>query len=87
MKTNYANDDLKKAVKDAKNILGVNEFYCFATYVNAYGVTITERVIRKTANGISSYANKMFSKYGENVTVKVIYFYRNIQITLTTYSA
>ena len=87
MKTNYASDDLKRAVKDAKNILGVNEFYCFTTYVNAYGVTITERAIRKTANGISSYVNRMFAKYGENVNVKVVYLYRGIQVSLTTFSA
>lgn len=31
-------------------------------------------VMRKTEKGISNYANKMFSKYGEYVTVEVGFF-------------
>lgn len=83
----YASKYLIEKVNYIKKFLGVTDFQCMTTYVNAGGTISTEIVTRKTANGISSYANRMFSKYGENVNVKVVYLYRGIQISLTTYSA
>lgn len=83
----YASKELIRDVEHVKEFLDVTEFRCIATYVNAGGTISTEIVTRKTANGISSYANRMFSKYGENVNVKVVYLYRGIQVSLTTFSA
>lgn len=83
----YASKELIRDVEHVKEFLGVAEFQCIATYINAGGTISTEIVTRKTANGISSYANRMFSKYGENVNVKVVYLYRGIQVSLTTFSA
>lgn len=37
-------------------------------------------VIRKTEQGISDYANKMYRKYGDEVTVEVDYLDENLNI-------
>ena len=39
-------------------------------------------VIRKTSKGISDYANKMYRKYGDDVTVEVGYFDDNFNWVL-----
>lgn len=83
----YASKELIESVKHIKDFLGVRDFQLLTTYVNAYGAEITEIVTRKTANGISSYANRMFSKHGESTKVSIYYFYKCEPILLTTYSA
>ena len=39
-------------------------------------------VIRKTEKGISAYANRMYNKYGDDVTVEVGYFDDNFNWVL-----
>ena len=83
----YASKELIEKVKHIKDFLEVRDFQLLTTYVNAYGVEITEIVTRKTANGISSYANRMFNKHGDTTNVSVYYFYKCQPILLTTFSA
>ena len=49
---------------------GINEFFCVVTNEGRMHAP----VIRRTAKGVSTYANRMFEKYGEGVEVEVGYF-------------
>lgn len=45
-------------------------------------------VMKQTAQGISAYANRMYNKYGDNTTVEVGYFDREVNWhMITTYHA
>ncbi len=83
----YANKYLIEKVNHIKKFLGVTDFQCMTTYVNAGGTITNEIVTRKTANGISSYANRMFAKHGDSTKIEIYYFYKYQAFLLTTYSA
>ena len=54
---------------------GVTEFLCNTYYIDKKGrEKRLAPVMKTTAYGISSYANAMWRKYGDTVTVEVVYF-------------
>lgn len=64
---------------------GIATFIC--TTWNANGKRY-EPVIRHTAQGVSAYANRMYNKYGDGVTVEVGYFDKSFDWhTYCTYGA
>lgn len=74
-------------IEDFKNLkkTGVKEFIC-SVFVNG---EFKHCEIRATAQGVSSYANSQFRKYGDSTTVEVQYFspsYHTLR-TYTTYQA
>ena len=64
---------------------GITDFYC-NTWVDG---KFKKMEVRHTAHGISSFANRMFDKYGWKTTVEVIYWSEDAQDfkTYTTYCA
>lgn len=63
---------------------GVDWFIC-TTYTSKKRYA---PVLRKTAQGVSSYANAMYRKYGDDVAVEVGYFDNDMNWHLyTTYQA
>lgn len=69
---------------------GIHEFFC-ETIIGYYGDPGYKRlmpVLKHTAQGVSAYANRMYNKYGDNVTVRVSYFDSDWSLKLyTTYHA
>ena len=68
---------------------GIKNFICTADYYTESGKHKTlNPVMKHTAQGISAYANAMYNKYGDTVTVEVGYFDNNCKWhTYTTYHA
>ena len=63
---------------------GITEFWCMTDT----GSKTLSPVIKKTAQGVSSYANSMYRKYGDSVAVEVYYFDSEFNcITYCTYGA
>ncbi len=50
---------------------GVDRFGCQVTKADG---SYLKTQIKKTAQGVSSYANRMYRKYGDGTTVEVFYF-------------
>ena len=69
MRQNTADEWLINKVAELKKS-GANEFMCTTWNGNRY----LKPVWRATAQGISKYANDMFLKYGEGVSVTVDYY-------------
>lgn len=63
---------------------GITNFICTTKNENKW----YKPVMKHTAQGVSAYANKMYSKYGDSVQVEVGYFDNNCDWhTYTTYCA
>lgn len=69
MRRNTADAGMVKDFAELKK-RGVTDFICTA----CNGGKAYKPVMRHTAQGVSAYANKMYSKYGDGVTVEVGYF-------------
>ena len=84
----YSSNWMKNRVAELKKS-GVTEFLCNASYVTANGkVKVLAPALKSTAQGISAYANRMYLKYGDTLTVNVSYFDNEFKShILTTYSA
>lgn len=78
-------------VEDVKRLKerGINWIWCQLIVTDKNGKDKRYKpVMKKTAQGISAYANKMFRIYGENITVEVYYFDEEMNIQpFTTYHA
>ena len=87
-RTDYSSDYMKARVKQLKSE-GVDFFFCETSYTTTSGkFKRLKTAMKSTAQGISAYANKMLSKYGETVTVNVIYYDNKFdRHTLITYGA
>ena len=86
-RTNYASEWMIARVANLKRH-GVTSFYCEATWIDSKGRERREMVTRKTAQGISSYANRAYLKHGDGISVAVYYFDEDLRFrTLTTYGA
>lgn len=73
MKRNTASKEMIDEIAELRK-KGVVDFICTAsTSKKTY-----KPVVKHTAQGISSYANSMYSKYGDDVTVEVGYFDDNL---------
>ena len=84
----YSSEWMKNRVAELKKS-GVTEFLCNASYVTTNGkAKALAPALKSTAQGISAYANRMYLKYGDTLTVTVSYFDNEFKShTLTTYSA
>jgi intracellular sulfur oxidation DsrE/DsrF family protein len=70
---NTASEDMIRDFAELKK-QGVNMFICTAsTSKKTY-----KSVVKHTAQGVSSYANEMYNKYGDDVAVEVGYFDKDI---------
>lgn len=94
--------DIKRKVKQMKRIntaseimindfkefkkQGITDFYC--TVSNSVNNKIYKPVMKHTAQGVSTYVNKMFDKYGDTILVSVDYFDKESNLhTYTIYGA
>jgi hypothetical protein len=66
---NTASTEMIKEFAELKK-QGITDFIC-TTYTSGKRY---KPVIRHTAQGVSSYANAMYSKYGDDTTVEIGYF-------------
>lgn len=71
-RTNTADSYTIAQVKELRK-QGITDFYCTTNT----GKKTLKTVVKGTAQGISAYANKMYRKYGDEVTVNVGYFDSN----------
>ena len=71
MKRTHTESD--EMVRDFKELRakGISTFGCQVTKPN--GIWL-RAVIKHTAQGVSSYANRMYAKYGDGTKVEVFYF-------------
>ena len=80
----YMIEDFAKLRKE-----GVRDFFCTTDYYKENGDhRYLKPVMKHTAQGVSAYANAMWNKYGDSVTVEVGYFNNNCDyIKYTKYHA
>lgn len=80
---NSASDDMIEDIKAFK-AQGITDFICNTFTSQKHYAP----VMKHTAQGISSYANAMYRKYGDDVTVEVGYFDSDMNYhKYTTYHA
>ena len=86
MRRHYACDEMKAEIKALKKS-GVSMFFCTTSYMKEEKTRYLKPVVKKTAEGISAYANEMYLKYGDTVVVEVSYFDINFDRKVyTTYA-
>ncbi len=68
---NTANQEMIREFAELKK-KGITDFIC--TTINDITGKHLKPVMKHTAQGVSSYANQMWSRYGDAVTVEVGYF-------------
>lgn len=69
MRRNTADAGMVKDFAELKK-QGVTDFIC----TTSNGEKVYKPVMKHTAQGVSAYANRMYSKYGDSVMVEVGYF-------------
>ena len=86
MKRNYAGKDCINEI-NALRKAGIKMFFCSTSYEKDGKVKHLKPVIKGTAAGISAYANDMYIRYGDTVSVRVTYYDHDLnQHVSTTYS-
>lgn len=69
-RTNTASDDMIRDFAELKK-RGIDRFGCQITKPD--GTWLTTQ-IRRTAQGVSAYANRAYRQYGDGTSVEVFYF-------------